>query len=111
MPLEYPCDVDRWKGKIVFTNDYLSFPALVSWEKALSAATKLKESTDSLYEFYAALLPNAIPLVGKWEIAGLPEHVTYEDFPASPRLVAWLVETITDLYEKTNASDPNSQGG
>ena len=111
MPLEYPCDVDRWKGKITFHNDYLSFPALVAWEKALSAATKLKESTDSLYEFYAALLPAAIPLVKLWDISGLPNPVTYETFPASPKLVAWLVECITDLYEKTNSSDPNLQGG
>ena len=108
--LEFISNVPGWPGKI-FTGTYLTFPQLVAWEKALSRATKLKESTESLYEFYAELLPSAITLIKKWEIERLPENVTYENFPASPRLVAWLVETITDLYEKTNASDPNSQGG
>lgn len=108
--LEYPCKVDRWIGKIAFENDYLPFPGLVIWEDALDRAKKLKES-DGLFAFYAELLPSAIPLVAKWEIGGLPESVTYKNFPASPRLTAWLVECITDLYEKTNAPDPNSQGG
>ena len=107
--IEYTSDVERWPGKI-FVGDYLAFPQLVVWEKALDDAKKLKES-DGLFVFYAKLLPAAIPLVEKWEIAGLPNPVTYEIFPASPRLVAWLVECVTDLYNKTNDSDPNSQGG
>ena len=78
--------------------------------EALDDAKKLKES-DGLFVFYAKLLPAAIPLVEKWEIKGLTNPVTYETFPASPRLVAWLVECVTDLYNKTNDSDPNSPGG
>ena len=108
--LEYLCDVDRWKGKITFPHDYLPFTDLVVWERALDRATKIKE-VDGTWAFYAELLPVGIPLVEKWEIKGLPERVTYDNFPASPRLVAWLVDCITDLYTKTNASDPNSQGG
>ena len=107
--LEYASDVKRWSGKI-FLPDYLSFPLLVTWEKALDEAKQLKE-TDGLFAFYAKLLPAAIPLVEKWELNGLPNPVTYETFPASPKLVAWLVECITDLYTKTNEPDPNSQGG
>lgn len=107
--LEYTSDVERWSGKI-FTAPYLTFPSLISWEKALDDAKKLKES-DGIFAFYAKLLPAAIPLVEKWELVGLPNPVTYETFPASPRLVAWLVECITDLYEKTNTPDPNSPGG
>jgi|SRR3990167_2023427 len=107
--LEYTSDVPRWPGKI-FTAAYLTFPRLVEWEKALDDAKQLKE-TDGLFAFYAKLLPAAIPLVEKWELSKLPEMVTYEIFPASPRLVAWLVECIADLYTKTNESDPNLQGG
>ena len=108
--LEYPCAVDRWKGKIEFNSDYLPFPHLVEWERALDKAKNLKKE-DGKFAFYATLLPVAIPFVDTWEISGLPNPVTYKTFPASPRLTAWLVDCITDLYQKTNAPDPNSQGG
>ena len=107
--IEYASDVKRWGGKI-WLPDYMSFPCLVDWEQALDGAKQLK-AKDGLFAFYAKLLPAAIPLVEKWELNGLPNPVTYETFPASPKLVAWLVECITDLYTKTNESDPNSQGG
>ena len=107
--IEYASDVKRWGGKI-WLPDYMSFPCLVDWEQALDGAKQLK-AKDGLFAFYAKLLPAAIPLVEKWELNGLPSPVTYETFPASPKLVAWLVECIADLYAKTNESDPNSQGG
>jgi len=53
-------------------------------------------------------LKPAIEIIKKWEIVGIPEKVSVENFPASLSLVAFVVDSITDLYRRTNYTDPKS---
>lgn len=108
MDIEYESTVERWPGS-VWMPEYMNFPSLVQWEDALSSTRALGEDA-TLTQFYNSLLPTAISFVKKWEIVGLPPEgdaeVTYDNFPASPKLCAWLVETISQVYKRTNEPDP-----
>lgn len=112
--------IERWPGWVEMGN-YLKFPQLCAWEEAVDATKALKKNT-GVGEFYKVLLPTAISFVEKWHIVGLnvdaegnpindkegkPITVDYCNFPASGRLVAWIVECVSDLYTETNRSDPN----
>ena len=104
--MEFTSTVSRWPGKI-HTADYMTFPQLVEWEKALDGAQKLDKDNSSLSEFYGKLLPTSLSFVKQWDIKGLPEKVDSNNFPASPALIAWLVDSITELYRLTNTDNPN----
>lgn len=113
--IEYKSTVDRWPGSI-WTGPYLTFPQLQKWEDALEATNAIvkkdeadKATTASTLNFYGSLLPAAVDIVKKWQIEGLVENVTAENFPASLTLVAFVVDTVTDLYRRTNYLDPKSQ--
>ena len=92
-----------WRGKI-YLPEYLTWAAMLQWERAIEEARVLGE-TASLGEFYDKLLPVAIGIITKFEIAKLPEPVTRENFPASPQFVKQIVEAITDLYSLTNEDE------
>lgn len=102
--MEFSSTVERWPGKIT-TPDYMSFPKMLSWRRALDQTKDLGDK-NSLYEFYNALLPAALDIVEGWEIAGLPGKITYDQFPASEDLLAWLIDCIRELYRRTNKTDP-----
>lgn len=109
MATKYESTLKRWPGHILL-GDYMPFPDLLKWEKALEQAKAL-DSTSSVNEFYNRLLPVACGMVHEWHIQGLPEKVSLENFPASAKLVAFVVESITDLYTKTNEPlDPKPEG-
>lgn len=99
----YECNAKRWKGKI-YLPEWMSWQSMVRWEHAVDEARKLGEGVN-ISDFYDKLLPVALTFVEKFEIAGLPEHVEYEKFPASPKLVASLIEAVTELYRITNEDD------
>lgn len=102
--LTFDSPVARWPGT-VSTSDYLTYPQLIEWEKALDEAKRLGEDK-SVAEFYAAFQPIIWKIVKKWDIAGLDDPPALDDFPGSPPLMSWLVEVISDLYKKTNDIDP-----
>lgn len=103
--MEFVSKVARWPGKI-HTAEYLRYPQLMLWEQALDSARKLGEQT-AITSFYNALLPPVFDIVTKWELEGLPDPVTIDNLPGSPPLVAWLVDSVQELYRKTNEIDPN----
>lgn len=118
--MKFESPVSRWPGYIVLP-DYLPFPALVAWEEAIDATKSLKKNT-GVGEFYKALLPVCISFVKEWHIIGLNVNEDgspinapdgkqikpdYCNFPASGKLVAFLVSAVSDLYSETNRSDPN----
>ena len=109
--IEYVSKVDRWPGKI-YANSYMTFPELQKWEEAIEGTKSLvkegEENTANTISFYGALLKPAIEIIKKWEIVGIPEKVSVENFPASLSLVAFVVDSITDLYRRTNYTDPKS---
>jgi len=88
----------------------MDFAYLLKWEAALDEAQKI-DKKDGINEFYAKLLPTAIDCVTEWHIGGLPDKVTPTNFPASARLLAWLCESITKLYETTNEEPTPKEDG
>jgi hypothetical protein len=103
----------RWPGTIVLP-DFMTFPQLRDWQKAMNAARKINElqqaadkDTISIADFYLSILPAATSLVKEWHIEGLPEKVDESVFPASSNLMSWLMDCVNDLYTRTNVS-PNS---
>jgi len=99
--MKFESTVERWPGHIE-TEDVMRYPALIAWENALGDASKIEDQTSAV-SFYGKLLPVAITMVKEWHFDGLPDIVTYENFPASPLLVAWLVDCITKLFQATNS--------
>jgi hypothetical protein len=106
VPNKVESNIPRWPGYIVLPN-FMTFPQLSRYQKALDAAKKMEES-DGLTSFYETLLPMAFDIVKEWHIEGLPDKVDIDSFPASSGLVGWLVEAISALFTSTNSTDPNS---
>ena len=102
----------RWPGHIELPA-YLTFPMLFLWETAMNEAKKVTVASKGVdavttSDFYLKLLPTATGLVREWHITGLPEKVDENNFPASIKLMSWMIECITDLYKQTNDVSPNS---
>lgn len=106
---DYTSPMAQWPGTI-HTADYMTYPELIEWDAALTAAKPYTEGEEaSVVKFYECLLPLAIRLVARWAIAGLPEAMSLATFPGSPMLAAWLIDCISDLFRITNGfTDPNS---
>ena len=101
--MEFTSKVPRWKGKI-YTADWMNWSLMVEWESAVEDARQLGENA-SLAQFYSKLLPVALKFVERAEIKGLPEKLEYKDIPASPKFVAFLIESVTELYRLTNEDE------
>ncbi len=96
----------RWPGTIVLS-EYLTFPQLFRWETAMNEAKKvsvLQQAADSITtaDFYLKLLPTAVSFVTEWHISGLPDKVDENNFPASAKLMSWLITCVSELYTATN---------
>lgn len=103
-------NVQRWPGRI-YLPDYLTFPALLEWEKAikhLQSGPDGKTNVD-MESLYTHVLPVIMNVVVKWELEGLPEKMTPETFPGSAELLNWLTNCVTELFSNTNEIAPNSQ--
>ncbi len=102
---------NRWPGSLLLP-DYMTFPQLFRWETAMNAARKVAVDATPTEErvtsdFYLKLLPAATSLVSEWHLAGLPEKVDESNFPASVKLMSWLIDCVTALYTQTNEISPN----
>lgn len=114
MPVTKESTDKRWPGNVVMP-DFMSFPMLAKWQKAMNEARKITvaqqiadKDTISTADFYLSILPVATELVSEWHIQGLPEKVDETNFPASSNLMSWIIECVNDLYTRTNSTDPNS---
>ena len=102
--LRHESPLAKWPGA-VYTNQYLSFPELISFEEIM---TGLKGSNITLRLMYEKVLPTVCEFVKKWELPGVPEQVTPEQFPGSADLLNWVVGVITSLVSESGETDPNS---
>jgi len=109
MTKEITSPVKKFSGTVVLL-DPIPFPAFIEWKKSIDEAQKLKGSDEALTngeaisepELTSALLPGLCACVVEWHLEGLPEHVTPDVFPATPRmasmrLMAWLLGEIAAL--------------
>jgi len=96
----------RWSGSVTIS-DPLLIPQTIAFEEALNSAKESgAESTAAKYSYL--LLPGVCACVEKWNLAGLPEDMTPETFPGSPKiesikLLAWLINEVAALYNDAEA--------
>lgn len=95
----------RYSGEVVLP-DYLTIPQEIAWRKAISDVGE-QEWANALImpELVGKLLPGILAIVAEWHISGLPENITVDNFPMSPKmasakLVAWLVTEIQKLLSE-----------
>jgi len=91
--------VKRFPGSVTL-HDPLTYPQVIAFQDATAAAGAMGETT--WMKLRLALLPGILACVENWEVEGVPEAPTIDNFPATPlvssgELVNWLQEEITGL--------------
>lgn len=91
--------VQRWAGTVTIA-DPLTIPQAQLVEAGMSVD---KKGNVFLSEIDSAQLPAIFACVEKWQLAGMPEPLTLDNFPASPRvdshkLIEWLFKSVWDVY-------------
>ena len=94
--------VAKFPGTITIP-DYLTYPQAIAYWKGNEAARAIPD-TGSMVEVNYALLPGLFLCVEKWDIQGLPEPLTVDNFPATPpracrQLIQWVHKSITELIK------------
>ena len=102
--------VEKFPG-VVELSEPFTMPQALAWERAIREMASLEDEDKTILEFDNLILPVIFEMVEKWNIEGLPENVTPETFPATPRtasaeLIGWLVKEIGIIY-KGEELDPN----
>ena len=91
--------VERFPGSVTLY-DPLTFPQVIAYQDAINSVIDMGETTWSKLRY--EILSGIIPCVETWELEGVPEKPTPDNFPATPlqasgELVEWLQEEITSL--------------
>ena len=94
------CPVQRWTGTAQLS-DPMTVMQVAVIERAISAAQKLDDPTKA--EVEAALLPALLACVDKFSLANLPERMTIDNWPGTPRLDSvrlfdWLLGEVMRIY-------------
>jgi len=106
--------VERFKGTVQLS-DPLTFPQIIAFQdgirKAMKSISEDGKENIALAKLHYALLPGILLCVEKWQLENIPEKLTAENFPATPRsaageLIDWLREEITSLVVEAE-SVPN----
>ena len=106
--------IERWNGSVTIS-DPLTMPQAQAIEGGLTMPQENTEGRVWLSVIDGNQLPAIIACVEKWELANLPENVTADNFPASPRvqshkLIEWLFTELRRVYmgevEIPNALSP-----
>jgi hypothetical protein len=127
MPKKISSPSSRWPGAVTFSEP-LNMPQALAWQRARQEVDKLRVTEPIIVdgketypirddvimeEINVAQIPGIIACVDSWELEGFPQVVTPNNFPSSPRLknielIAWLVNTIWEIYWGTaEVEDPN----
>ena len=89
-----------------FGTVYIAEPLTCAQAEAIEAAMEINIQPDEKI-WYTVLdkkkLPAIFACVEKWELSNLPENITSETFPFSPRkdthqLIDWLYDEIRKVY-------------
>ena len=99
--------VKRFAGRVVLS-DPLTMPQVMAFEDAMSEAREMNEAEGVLTSRRLhVILSGVIQCVEKWEVDGIPETVTPDTFPGTPkmpvaRFIAWLVDELTTIYNEAD---------
>ena len=104
------CDIKGFEGQITIP-DVLTLPVYLEFKRALVLANDSESDGLDIFEQMGISLPGMIQVVEKWELAGVPENVSMETWPATPPsasilLYNWLLEAIVDKYLASETSTP-----
>ena len=102
--------VKRYSGTVTLSYP-LTYPQYAAWRKAIESlpdGAKWGEVVGN-DDLVLAMLPGVCACVEKWELAGMGEHVSPMDFPATPRiasarLLIWLIGEITSIVAEEDDS-------
>lgn len=97
--------VPKWPGGVELPV-YLTMPQVMIWEECVRefrAANANRPDQDGGANIDNIVVRGIVAIVSKWELDGLPEVLTVESFPGSPRaesakLIAWLIGEISRIY-------------
>jgi hypothetical protein len=103
--------LQRWSGSVVIA-DPLTIPQAQAIEAGMSKPEAGDDGRLWLTVIDKMQLPAILACVEKWDLANMPETVTIDTFPASPRadshkLIDWLFSEIRGVYFG-EASVPNA---
>lgn len=93
---------ERWSGSVTIA-DPLTIPQAQLIEDALERPAKSEDGTVWLTVIDSQRLPAIFACVEKWELSNMPDPLTIDNFPASPRressqLIEWLFYEINKVY-------------
>lgn len=94
--------IERWAGTVTIT-DPLTIPQAQLIEAGMTPPQTGEDGRVWLSIIDGKQLPAIFACVEKWELANMPEKITAENFPASPRvdshkLIDWLFAEIRKVY-------------
>lgn len=94
--------IKRWAGTVTIAD-----PLTISQAQAIENGLAIPEKTDDGRIWYSVIDTNQLPAifacVEKWELENMPENLTAENFPASPRgeshkLIDWIFSELRKVY-------------
>lgn len=94
--------IQRWAGAVTIAD-----PLTISQAQLIEAGMTLPENGEDGRVWLSVIdgmqLPAIFACVEKWELANIPEALTIDNFPASPRvdshkLIDWLFTEIRKVY-------------
>lgn len=96
----FTCPVSLYEGEIELF-EYLNYRQLAAYERAMIGARRVMEANPDagLAELRVAIVPGLIACVKSWRLKGLPEKMTAEEFPSTPRneagdLYLWILDLV-----------------
>lgn len=114
-----PAYITAWPGYVILP-DALNYPQLLAWHDAID---EMADVQDDLTWTAAAANPRTAQyivkalcsIVREWHLTGLPERVSVESFPATPRvqsalLVAWLGSVLGAMFNGSQETPEKKAG-
>lgn len=100
----------RWPGCVTF-RDYLTYPAFIEARDHFALAVAFKETKPKPAEWERSVLPGIFVCVQEWHLENMPEPLTPDSFPATPRkevsvLVSMLLSAATAIINGESESPP-----
>jgi hypothetical protein len=109
MRYDTPPHITQFTGYVVLP-DALNYPQLIAWQDAIDDMLATSKSDSLTWDAATAnprtaqyIVTALCSIVREWRLTGLPERMTIDTFPATPRvqsvlLIAWLGGLVAGLF-------------
>jgi hypothetical protein len=94
--------IERFKGSVTIA-DPLTIPQAQAVEIGIDKPKTDAEGRAFLSAYDNLQLPGVFACVEKWELENMPDNLSIDNFPASPRkdthdLISWIYKNIFNVY-------------